>query len=155
MAYEFYVTVVGARQGAFKGESGQPAHADALAGVGFSYEVAVSGDAGANVRRGRRQHGVVTFTKPWGAASPQLFSALVAGEVLSSALFEFVRRDEQGQDQVFQTVLLSNAQVVRLHRHIDLDADGSAARELEDVTLTFQKIAIEDIVGKTVAVDDR
>ena len=86
MAYEFYVTVDGTKQGRFKGESKREQHAHKLAGLSFSYEVSSPRDASTGQATGKRRHGPVTFTKAWGAATPQLFEALVTNEVLPRTL---------------------------------------------------------------------
>ena len=90
MAYEFYVSIEGTKQGKFKGESTREAHRDKIPALAFSYEVTSPRDVATGQASGRRQHGPVTFVKAWGAASPQLFQALTTNEVLKTVLFEFV-----------------------------------------------------------------
>jgi len=154
MAYEFYVTIEGAKQGRFAGESPRSVWKGKLAGVGFSYEVTSPRDAAGGQATGRRQHGAVTFTKEWGAASPQLFTALVTNEVIKSALFEFVRTNEVGVEYVFHTIKLTNASITAIHQYVatqeDADLDNA---ELEDVALTFRGIEIASLDGRTSASD--
>ena len=55
------------------------------------------------------------------------------------------------------TVKLTNASIASVKSYLDLtDTSGDSydAHELEDVELTFQKIELEDVDGKTTAVDD-
>ena len=154
MAYEFYVTIEGAKQGRLAGESKRAVHKGKLPGIGFSYEVTSPRDTASGQASGKRQHGAVTFTKEWGAASPQLFSALVTNEVIKSALFEFVRTNEIGVEHVFHTIKLTTASVISIHQYIaaqeDIDLDNA---ELEDVALTFRGIEITNIDAKTTASD--
>lgn len=154
MAYEFYVTIEGAKQGRFAGESPRSVHNGKLAGVGFSYEVTSPRDAASGQATGKRQHGAITFTKEWGAASPQLFQALVTNEPIKSVLFEFLRANDVGVDYVFQTIKLTDASVTGIHQYIaaqeDEDLDNA---ELEDIALTFRAIEIANLDGKTSASD--
>ena len=154
MAYEFYVTIDATKQGRLAGESLRPEHKDKLAGIGFSYEVTASREAASGRASSKREHGPVTFTKEWGAASPQLFSALVTNEAITSALFEFVRTNDVGVEHVFHTIKLTDAAVTSIHQYIaaadDAELDNA---ELEDVAITFRGIEIENVDGKTSASD--
>lgn len=154
MAYEFYVTIEAAKQGRLAGETSVSAHEGKLAGLGFSYEVTSPRVAGSGAGTGGREHGAVTFTKEWGAASPQLFSALVTNEVIDTALFEFVRTDEAGAEYVFHTIKLTDASVTAIHQYVAAQEDAELDNaELEDVALAFRGIAIENLDGRTSASD--
>jgi type VI secretion system secreted protein Hcp len=154
MAYEFYVTIEAAKQGRLAGESTREVHKGKLAGIGFSYEVTSPRDAASGQATGKRQHGAVTFTKEWGAASPQLFTALVTNEVIKSALFEFVRTNDVGVEHVFHTIKLTDAAVTSIHQYVAAQDDAELDNaELEDVAITFRGIEIENVDGKTAATD--
>ena len=155
MAGQFYVEIDASRQGRLKGESERPQHADKMSGIAFSYEVKSLRDAATGQASGKRQHGPVTFTKAWGAASPQLFQALVSNEILNDVLFEFVRVDPTtGQEIVFETMRLKEANVAAIRRYVAVDTRGPLDElELEDISLTFRTIEIENTSGKTLATD--
>ena len=154
MAYEFYVTIEGTKQGRLAGESTREVHKGKLAGIAFSYEVTSARGAASGRASRKREHGPVTFTKEWGAASPQLFQALVTGEVLKSALFEFVRTNDVGVEHIFHTIKLRNASVTSIHQYVAAQEDAELDNaELEDVALTFRDIEITNIDGKTMASD--
>jgi type VI secretion system secreted protein Hcp len=75
---------------------------------------------------GKRQHKPVLFTKEWGQASPQLYTALVANEALKQAVFQFVKTNANGEEAVFQTITLTNAAVASIRSYIDLtDTSGA------------------------------
>jgi type VI secretion system secreted protein Hcp len=154
MAYEFYVTIEGAKQGHFAGESPRSVHKGKLTGIGFSYEVSSPRDSASGQASGKRQHGAVTFTKEWGAASPQLFTALVTNEQIKTALFEFVRTNDVGVEYVFHTIRLTDVAITAIHQYVaaqeDADLDNA---ELEDVALTFRGIEIANLDGQTTASD--
>ena len=154
MAYEFYVTIDATKQGRLAGESTRGVHKGKLAGLGFSYEVTSSRGAASGRASRKREHGPVTFTKEWGAASPQLFQALVTNEVLETALFEFVRTNDVGVERVFQTIRLTNASVTSIHQYVAAQEDAELDNaELEDVALSFRDIEITNVDGKTIASD--
>ena len=156
MGTEFYVTVEATKQGRLKGESPREAHQDALVGISFHYAVTSPRDVASGQASGRRQHQPVDFVKQWGAASPQLFAAMVGNEVLKSVLFEFVRPDEQGGEVVFHTIRLTNASITAIEQFIkgDPEPPPTDPRALERISLTFQRIEIENLDGHTSATDD-
>ncbi len=153
MAAVFYVTIVGTKQGQFKGESMRANAKGKLEGLTFGMEVTSPRDAASGQATGKRMYAPITFTKQWGAASPQLFQAAVTNEVLQSVLFEFVRADKTGKEQVFETVKLTNSTVSDLRRSLDEHVPESA-QGIDQVSLVFQKIELTDTAGKTTAVDD-
>ncbi len=130
MAYEFYISIEGQKQGKFKGESGRGAPngegtdngrglgRNKIAGVRFVSEASSPRDVATGQASGKRIHKPILVTKEWGAASPQLFQALVTNENLT-----------------------------------DTTGDPYDAHELEDVSFVFQKIEVENKEGKTQAVD--
>lgn len=164
MAYQFYVTIQGTKQGRFKGaadglrQKRESAKSGAkIAGVRFLLETTSPRDLATGQASGKRQYKPIQITKEWDASSPQLFQALVENEVLKSVLFEFVKTNEQGKEFVYHTIKLTNATVSALRSYLDLtDTTGDPfdAHELEDVSFTFQKIEIENKEAKTAAADD-
>ena len=139
MAYEFYVTIEGSKQGKFKGDSKRRAHKDQIVGLAFDYEVSAPYDPASGLATGKRQHQPVTITKRWGAATSQLFQA------------HEHRGDPpaQGAEVVYHTVKLINARVAAIHQYADADV-----HEAEDVSFVFQKIEITNKTGSTSASDD-
>jgi type VI secretion system secreted protein Hcp len=158
---EFYVLIEGTKQGLFANESVRSSHANRVVGLNFDYLVKVPRDA-TGAPSGRRQHGPVVFTKEWGAASPQLFQALVSNEVLKSVVFEFYQTSQTtGADELAVLVKLTNATVVEIHQYggsagPEATAKHTASRDaprLEDVSFTFAGIEIQHVLGKTMAAD--
>ena len=149
MAYEFYVTIEGTKQGKFKGDVQRKGRKEQIAGLAFDYEVTSPRDASTGQATGKRQHKPVTITKHWGAATPQLFQALVTNEVLKSVLIEFVKPSPGGEEHVYHKIKLTDATISDIHQHANADT-----HELEDISFTFRKIEIENVDGKTAAADD-
>lgn len=153
MAFQFYVTIEGTKQGKFKGGG----RGSKIVGLEFSYEVTSPRDAASGQPSGKRQHHPVVITKEWDASTPQIFQALVTNEVLKSVVLEFIRTAPQGKEEVFYTVTLTNGAVADVRQFFQGEAppgQPAGPRDLEDVSFTFQKIELENVPGKTVAVDD-
>jgi type VI secretion system secreted protein Hcp len=151
MAYEFYVTIEGSKSGIIKGDVVRRGHEGKIAGLAFDYEVMMEQSRrGSGQAAGKRQHSPVTITKRWDVATPRLFQVLVTGETLKSVLIEFEGTDRKtGKKVIYHTVKLTNASLTDIFQYADTDTG-----ELEDVSFIFQKIEIENRIGKTVAVDD-
>ena len=155
-ADEFFVTINGAHQGFFHGESIQKGHERQITGLKYNYSVTVpiirdGGGGGESV--GRPRQGPVVFEKEWGAATTQIYQALITGERLKTVTFEFYSVDpEGGQRQAFR-VTLTNALIVSIHQHVgDTQHDSTLdTRRYEDVTLSFQKIEIADETSSAIA----
>jgi type VI secretion system secreted protein Hcp len=139
-AYNFLVSAEGSKTGKFKGESLAKGEEDKIPAVAFSFSVRIPQSNGQ--ASGKRQYSAVTFTKPWGASSPQFLQAAALSEVLKSVKFEFMQTDPlKGTRTAYQTMTLSNALVSGITRR------ASSAGELEDVSITFQKIELADAAG--------
>ena len=154
-ANEFYVTIEGTKQGKFKSDNQGRAHPGTMVGLEFVNEVKCPRDASSGLPTGRRQYAPVIITKRWDAASPQLFEALVSNEMLKSVLLEFVRTRTDGQEEVYYTITLQNAVVVGIKQYTGegKSGDPSAPQELEEVSISFQRIIVENKVAHTAAMD--
>ena len=159
--FDYYVLIEGTKQGMFANESARSNHSPRLVGVSFDYVVTTPRDAATGMSRGRRQHGPVVMTKEWGAASPQLFQALVSNEILKSVVFEFYQTNSQGAEELATTVKLTNATVTDIHQYSPSASNGAGGkhvsaqdrRQLEDISFTFGTIEIQHLPGKTMATD--
>jgi type VI secretion system secreted protein Hcp len=165
MAYQFFVYIKGKKQGAFKAESIKEKRKDKwIEGFGFQYEVKSPRDLATGQASGKRQHLPVTFVKEWGAATPQIFTALVTNEQLPEVQFEFIKTNPNGEEYVFHTIKLTDATISTVRQYTaDTGAEGASSakhdsaagsKELEAVSFTFRKIEMENKDGKTMAVDD-
>lgn len=156
MAVQIYATVTGAKQGAFKGETTQKGREKMLPVVGFSYGVIVPHDIASGQASGRRQHQPVVFSKEWGASSPQFYTAAYTNEVLTTVIFSFFSLDKTGVQQLSHTIKLTNASIASVKQSVALPQSGGPiidSRELQEISLTFQKIDI-NIPNGSEAIDD-
>lgn len=154
----FYVTIQGQKQGSFKGQSSSPSHQGQIQGLQFAVTATSPHNMTTGMASGKTQYSTVTLTKQWDASSPQIFQAAIGNEVLTSVEFDFVRAGANGQDDVFQTVRLTNATITSVKDFVR-DAESSSgssqsSEALEDVAFTFQKIQIVNNDGKTTMSDD-
>jgi type VI secretion system secreted protein Hcp len=160
-AYSFDVTIVGAKTD-FVGESGSPAHT--VKGLDLTYSLIGAYDPATGLVTGRRQHSPVVFVKRWDAATPQILTALSNGELLSKVVFTFYSGNAHDYSHPLMRITLSNARVVsdKLHaREVEpVTWQGEApqgtiysAHELEEVSVIFQKILVENPDGGTAFVD--
>lgn len=156
MAQTFYATIKAAKQGTLKGQ-GTGREKDKIPGVAFSYGVESPRDPATGLPTGKRRHKPVIFTKEWGAASPQLYQAIVTNETLTSVLFEFISTNALGKEEVDYTVELTNATISKFEGSLHLGEKAGPiidSRELEVIVLEFQKITVTSVTGGTSASDD-
>ena len=153
MGYEFYVTVTGAKQGAFKGDGMKDKNK--IIGLGFRDAVSIPIAASSGAGAGKRQYSPVSFTKQWGPSSPQFIQALVTNEALTTVLFEFLKVLPSGVQSVYYTIKLTDAQVSEVRQFSgNLSLIASSTAELDEISLVFKKIEITYLAGSVQVVDD-
>jgi type VI secretion system Hcp family effector len=146
----FLITITGAVQGLFKGESLVPGEDNQSIGLGFSYDVSVPTDPDSGLPTGKRRHAPIRITKAVGVASPQIFRALVDNETISEARFDFFKINAAGVKDVVYIVRISNAHIVDVKQTIDPTSNPGQPLdgiEYETVAFTFGKFEISDPVG--------
>ena len=146
-----YVKITGRTHGDFPGDSTAHGHQGWLVGTGFDYQLTVPRDVATGQASGKRQHGPVTLTLPWAAASPLLFQAAVSNETLTKVVFEFPAVGRDGTELVAQRVTLTDAHMTAYHRSAD---ERRVPPEFDQISFTFRQITIEDLGGRTTGQDD-
>jgi len=152
----FFVTIQGAKQGAFRGDSANPAHRNQIEGLRFSIQLSSPRDASSGQAIGKHQYSPVTFTKLWDGASPQILSAAATNEVLTDVQFDFVKIAPDGKEYVYQTVKLAQASISSVRQYLGVPGSGDPTdpRPLEDISFTFRKIEITNNDAKTTFAGD-
>ena len=84
-----------------------------------------------------------------GCRLTQIFQALVTNETIKSAVFEFVRTADTGEEIVFHRIKVSSARVTEIEQFIDDSDLAPTGKGLEKISLVFQRIEIENLDGKT------
>jgi type VI secretion system Hcp family effector len=100
---------------------------------------------------GRTQFKPLVITKEWGASSPQILTALVTNELLPAVQLTFSSTTSVGERVVDHVITLTNATIADAHHHpvAGLKDSSTDKFQLEDVSFTYQKIQVEDKIGKT------
>ena len=161
MGYAFSVEIKGKTQGAFKGEGSREATRNKIEGLSFAYDLKSPRDLSTGQASGKRQHSPIKIVKGWGAATPQLFQALVTNEVLTLVTLEFRKTNANGEEFVYYRIKLTDANVSEIRQFSRDGIENATAKntpadasELEEVSLTFRKIEVENTEGKTMGADD-
>ncbi len=163
MGYQAHISINATKQGQFKGEGIQTARKDKWMPVlSFDMEVVSPRDVATGQASGKRQWRPVKVVKEWGAASPQALLACSTNEVLKSVTVEFTKTNANGQEYVYQTLKLTNGTISNIRRFTGAGNSESSSRhtsandtmELEEWSMTFQTIEVDDTDGKTSFSDD-
>jgi type VI secretion system secreted protein Hcp len=150
-AVDAYLRIEGTKQGKFKGET-TGTHAGSISVIEFNYHPQAPRDVATGRASGKRMHETVTIVKQVDASSPQLMRAMNTNEVLKEVLIEFVHPGPAGKEEVYKTMLLTDAIISAVHR--TGGAGAGRTNEREEVAFTFQKIELSGKGGKTMAADD-
>ncbi len=154
MAYTYYLTVKGSKQGAFEGEGG--GKSKGIAVMGYSLDVSVPRSAGSGQATGKRSYEPLTIAKKVGPASTQFFQALVTQEVLSEVELTIYKTAKSGKESAYFRITLQNAFVSELEHEPGeaYSGDPSDTFEVETVALVFQKISLANLAAGTAVEDE-
>jgi type VI secretion system secreted protein Hcp len=155
MAFQGFITVVGERQGQFKGEGTDAKQPGQIPIFNFENEVSSPFDQATGATTGKRVHAPLVLVKKIGAASPQFYRSLVTNEILTTVSVTFTLPNAAGALTPFFTVVLTDASVVRIRQSVTV-APGltDSANPLEEISVTYRKIELSDIDAATSATDD-
>ena len=154
-----YLQIVGAKQGTFKGEAARVAGTNYIAVLSFSYSVNAPFDPATGMATGKREHHPLIITKALDATSPQISGALASNETLTKVTLEFMQSSAAGKEMAYYTITLTNARISEVRQHMDQTNPGAAgssvvpSEPMEDVSFTFEQMAVTSAVGQTMATD--
>ena len=147
---EILVGAKAKKQGVLKGEDTGEKGKDRFGALALEYELRSPRDAATGQPSGKRQHSALSVVKEWGAASPQLFQALVTNELLETVDIDCYGVLESGEKGLVHKVKLTNASVSAIAQR----GGGEAGpHELETVDFTFEKIEHLSAAGGGLAGD--
>lgn len=160
-----YLTLKGQKQGDIKGGVTQKGREGSIAVQYLQSNIVSPRDPASGLPTGKRQHKPLVFRKSVDKSTPLLMNALVSNENLPTAEFKFWRTSTQiGTEQQYFTIKLTNANIAssNLYHPDSYDstapaiANGTAGggQELEEYTLTYQKIQWTWVDGGITAEDD-
>jgi len=154
MGYQVYISVAGVRQGAFKGGVMEKGREGKIKAIAVNYGVAIPKDPASGLATGRRQQKPLSFSLEWDICSPQFFAAAYTNEILKTVTIEYYGTGRDGLTKVDHTVVLTNASISDVTESYAAVVNGVAdGRDVQTVTVTFQKIEITSNTGNTSAVD--
>jgi type VI secretion system secreted protein Hcp len=151
-----FMTLTGAIQGQIKGDVTQKGREGDIAIIAVCNTASRQFDPATGLLTGPRTFEPFTFIKTDDRSSPQLYQALTTGEKLSVKINYFTT-NQLGEEVLFQTITLTDALITSIHEVKVDTADKQGINhfgEYEEVTMTFQKIDIENQVSKTSYSDD-
>ena len=153
MAFHYYISVKGTKQGQFKGESGKNGQGSKWGEVlGFQYGEKSPRDQASGLASGKRQHSPLVIVKQVDSASPLFFQALRSSEVLSEVVLQKVLQPLNGNgggkpEPVAERITLTNATISSIDRytalpvgHVSHPKDG-----YQKLQFNFEDIKIEKL----------
>ena len=156
MALQAWMAITGTKQGPFKGETTNPVRKNKwMPLLRFTCGVSSPHDLTTGMPSGKRQWSQVGVLKQWGAASPQILTALATNEMLATVDFEFERQNADGTTTVYQTITLVNASMTSVSEsNSDANTPQPPSTEInlsmvEEIQFTFQMIEISNQDGST------
>lgn len=152
-APEFYVSIIGAKQGPFKGEVVRKGLEGKIAGLNFEYAMLAPRDSATGLATGRRAHKPIKIVKAWGAASTQLFTAFAMNETLTSVVIDFFAIGPNGAMILDHTIKLTNAFVTSIEHRSDTLGPQATFPSTETVEFVSQQIELINHTFKTSAMD--
>jgi type VI secretion system secreted protein Hcp len=145
MAFNYYVSIKGTKQGQFKGESQKSGKNDKwLSVLAFEYGVESARDAASGLPSGKRQHSPITVTKQKDGSSPQIYQASWANEILSEVVIE---TRPPGSEAVASRVTLTNATISKVNYAPKLPhgITKPSPKGYEGVIFEYEQIKVEGI----------
>jgi len=155
-----YVSIDGQKSGIFKGNAIMEGNEGKIECIGFRFLISVPHDPESGRSNGKRQHMPVVLVKNIDYSTPQLLQALCTNEILKSVVIEFYKKASDGRQQLYYRVTLTNASISQLTQYggTALGDSGynmnSTANTYEEVSMTYQNIQFEHVIGNTAATDD-
>jgi len=133
-SFELFVTITGAKQGQFKGESIQRGFTNTIPAFNFSFALSFTPSNGTgNGPSGKLDNAPVTITKNVGAASPQILQAIATDETLTTVLFQFYQVNMRGILALHHTVKLTHAFFINFKQYLP-QQNGP---EFEDISFSY------------------
>jgi type VI secretion system secreted protein Hcp len=133
---DFFLAIVGKKQGAIKGECSVPQHLNEIGVLSWVWGMAASLAAGSTQATGRRIHEPLIITKRMDGASTKLMNALSQNEELKSVTLS-MRKAGMGLDEDYCNIKLEKARLADIRLHSD-----SSGMVIETVKFCYQKIEI-------------
>jgi type VI secretion system secreted protein Hcp len=155
-----YLSIEAAKTGIFKGNATTEGNEGKIECVGFRYGVTIPHDVESGKASGKRQHSPIILIKNIDYSTPQLLQSAYSNEILKNVVIEFLKKDREGRTTTYYKITLTNATISQISQYggiaspdnaINLNNNGNM---YEEVSLTFQSIQFDHLVGNTSAIDN-
>jgi type VI secretion system secreted protein Hcp len=154
-----YVSIEGAKSGQFKGNATTEGNEGKIECIGFRNLVTVPHDPESGKSNGKRQFTPIVIIKNIDYSSPQLLMSAFTNETLKSVVIEFTKKNSSGGQSTYYRITLTNASISQISQYggialsdgINLNNNGNM---FEEVSISFENIAVENLVGNTSAADN-
>ena len=143
-----YLTLTGETQGLIQGDVTQAKREDSIRVLAYFHEITSPRDAATGLPIGNRQHKPLTIVKLIDKATPKLYKILASNEGITEWRLDFYRPSSSGGEQLYYTIELTNAIIVRIR------AQGDMTQVSETIAFVYQKITWKWTEGDLEATDD-
>jgi len=149
-----YASFKGQKSGAISDDSANRnlKHAGFVDVLRLQHEIVSPRDVASGLPTGRRQHRPIVLTHAFGPTAVHLLNVLATNENLTEVTIQVWAPSVAGNEVLKSTIKLTNANVASASTMSV--AQGSQVQVLQEVTLTYQRIEVTDVLGKVVMVDD-
>lgn len=148
-----YMRVEGSTQGPIEGSVISPHGYENWIAVGsFGHNLKVPVDPRSGSPTGTRMHGPIRVVIPFDKSAPQLYSALVTGELLTEVEIQFLRVNETGLQEHFFTILLQDAVIISMSPSLVPSSEQS--RMMTIVSFSYRRITWTDVIDSKTFQDD-
>ncbi len=127
------------------GECVDVGHVNEVEAWAFNFEITLPIDATTGSSRGKRSFGPVTITKKIDKASVKLIDTHLKGSKIRSVVLKFYKTGIT-PDQLYYKITLYEVLISKLKQYKNLESPwpGNTNPDLEEVSMTFNKIDIEN-----------
>jgi type VI secretion system secreted protein Hcp len=146
--------VKGQKQGDFQTNRGVGGDPKQIPVLFLSEEITVPIDPNSGLPTGRHKTFPVTLVKGLDPSSIQFFIAAATNENLDSVKCTFFRDRGEGVARAYFRIALTNAHIIDYKDAGDGGNGDGRGDEREHISLTYQKIELDDLESRTSAEDD-
>ncbi|WP_419811103.1 type VI secretion system tube protein TssD [Bacterioplanoides sp.] len=142
MALPGYVKIEAEEQGLIEGECVLEGRKGAIIAYACDHSVKLPTDNRGLVS-GKRMHMPITILKDIDRTTPMLYQALNGGELLNKVVIEWYRIDSAGNEELYFTQTLHNAQIIAVNFSVEFDSVGADSRlgHMEKVSFIYDRIS--------------
>lgn len=142
MSIPGYMTITGENQGAIAGSSFKQGQEDTIEVLSFDHLIELPARQETQITTGDPVHRPVVLSKEVDASTPKLYQALCRQELLEFLEIRWFRHTPEGKEELFYTVVLTNALIVAIQPWSAdyLDERYEHYRPMEKISFAYEAI---------------